>query len=173
METPAAAAKPLIGPLLPLTYRTREVRVMTVQEGTTTMRKTDSALLAARYWREVVEMSGQYDCEREIFVVLCLNQKNRVKAWSVVTTGTATACLAHPREVFRAAIMESACAIICLHNHPSGDPAPSAADMQITRLLREAGKTVAIELLDHVIVGTAEHDPMGRGFYSFREAGLL
>jgi DNA repair protein RadC len=109
----------------------------------------------------------------EKFWVLCLNRKNRLLRRVEVTSGTATAALAHPREVFREAIRESATAVICAHNHPSGDPTPSAADLQLTRQLREAAKAVDIDLLDHVVVGRASADPSGRGFYSFREAGLL
>jgi DNA repair protein RadC len=111
--------------------------------------------------------------EVEKFWVLCLNRKNRLLRRVEVTSGTANAALAHPREVFREAIREAASAVICVHNHPSGDPAPSAADIQITRLLRQAATTVDIELLDHVILGRASADPLGRGFYSFREAGVL
>ena len=109
----------------------------------------------------------------EKFWVLCLNRKNRLLKRVEVTSGTATAALAHPREVFREAIRESATAVVCAHNHPSGDPAPSAADLQITRQLREAAKAVDIELLDHVILGRPNADPTGRGYYSFREAGLI
>lgn len=111
--------------------------------------------------------------EVEKFWVLCLNRKNRLIKKVEVTSGTATSSLAHPREVFRAAIRHGATAIICVHNHPSGDPAPSAADVQVTRQLREAAKAVDIELLDHVVVGKAANDPRGMGYYSFREAGLL
>ncbi|HEY3755429.1 MAG TPA: DNA repair protein RadC [Opitutaceae bacterium] len=109
----------------------------------------------------------------EKFWVLCLNRKNRLLKRVEVTSGTATATLAHPREVFRAAIRESACAIIASHSHPSGDPASSAADLQITHLLKDAAKTVEITLADHVIVGRVGADPLGRGYFSFREAGLL
>ena len=109
----------------------------------------------------------------EKFWVLCLNRKNRLMKRVEVTSGTATAALAHPREVFRAAIRESASALVCAHSHPSGDPASSSADVQITHLLREAAKTVEITLVDHVIVGRVGADPLGRGYYSFREAGLL
>jgi DNA repair protein RadC len=105
--------------------------------------------------------------------VLCLNRKNRLIKRVEVTSGTATSALAHPREVFRAAIRESATAIVCAHNHPSGDPAPSAADLQITRLLRDAAQTVEIGLLDHVILGRASADPLGKGYYSFRDAGVI
>jgi DNA repair protein RadC len=111
--------------------------------------------------------------EVEKFWVLCLNRKNRLLKRVEVTSGTATAALAHPREVFRAAIRESASALVCAHNHPSGDPAPSVADVQITHLLRDAAKTVEITLLDHVIIGRTLADPLGLGYYSFREAGLM
>lgn len=109
----------------------------------------------------------------EKFWVLCLNRKNRLLRRVEVSSGTATAALAHPREVFREAIRESATAVICVHNHPSGDPAPSSADIHLTRQLREAARAVDIDLLDHVIVGRASADPTGRGYYSFRETGIL
>ncbi len=109
----------------------------------------------------------------EKFWILCLNRKNRLIKRVEVTSGTATGSLVHPREVFRPAIREAATAVICVHNHPSGDPAPSSADLQVTRRLREAAVAVDIELLDHLILGTKAGDPAGRGFYSFREAGLL
>ena len=75
--------------------------------------------------------------------------------------------------MFRAAIRKSAAAIACVHNHPSGDPAPSAPDLHIIRQLREAAKAVEIELLDHVIIGRADADQLGVGHFSFRCAGIL
>jgi DNA repair protein RadC len=111
--------------------------------------------------------------EIEKFWVLCLNRKNRLKKVVEVSSGTATSCLSHPREVFRAAIKESAVAVVCVHNHPSGDPAPSNADVQVTRQLREGAKIVDIEFLDHVIVGSVAADPRGVGYHSFRECGLV
>jgi len=111
--------------------------------------------------------------EQEQFWVIFLNRKNYPKGRLMISLGTATSCLAHPREVFRAAIMAGATGIICAHNHPSGDPAPSAADVQITRVLRESAKTLDIEFQDHVILGDASCDPTGRGYYSFREAGVI
>jgi DNA repair protein RadC len=109
----------------------------------------------------------------EKFWVLCLNRKNRLLKQVEITSGTATSSLAHPREVFREAIRHGATAVICAHNHPSGDPAPSTADIQITRQLRDAAKAVDIDLVDHVILGRAATDPRGEGFYSFRQAGVL
>ncbi len=109
----------------------------------------------------------------EKFWVVSLNRRNRLLRRDEITSGTATSALVHPREVFREAIKAGACAIIAVHNHPSGDPAPSSADLQITRQLASAARAVEIGLIDHVILGAPAHDPAGRGYYSFREAGLL
>jgi DNA repair protein RadC len=111
--------------------------------------------------------------EVEKFWVLCLNRKNRLLRRVEVTSGTAGSTLVHPREVFREAIREGSSAVVCVHNHPSGDPAPSAADIRVTRQLREASQAVEIDLLDHIIVGHRSADPTGVGHYSFRAAGLL
>jgi DNA repair protein RadC len=141
-------------------------RVATQQHGEAPL--LNRADLVARY---VEAFAAGLEVEK--FWVLCLNRKNRLLKRVEITSGTATAALAHPREVFRAAIREAAAAVICVHNHPSGDPAPSAPDVQVTRQLREAAKAVDIELLDHVIVGRVSADPQGRGYFSFREAGML
>ena len=109
----------------------------------------------------------------EKFFVLCLNRKNRLLRNIEITSGTATSSLAHPREVFRGAVRAGAASILCAHNHPSGDPAPSRADIQITRRLREASVVMDIQLLDHVIIGEVRHDPRGYGFYSFADNGLI
>lgn len=109
----------------------------------------------------------------EKFWVLCLNRKNRLLKRVEVTSGTATSSLAHPREVFREAIRHGAAGVVCVHNHPSGDPSPSAADLQVTRQLRDAARAVDIELLDHIIVGRPVSDPRGLGYYSFRETGVI
>lgn len=111
--------------------------------------------------------------EVEKFWALCLNRKNRLLRRVEVTSGTASSSLVHPREVFREAIRQGASAVIAVHNHPSGDPAPSRADIQVTRQLRESAKIIGIDLLDHIIIGTPVADPVGTGYYSFNEAGLL
>lgn len=110
---------------------------------------------------------------QEAFYCVYLDRKNHPMGRHLITLGTATATLATPREIFRGAIIAGATALIVAHNHPSGDPAPSAADVQVTRILRESSKVIDIELLDHVIVGDAKADPTGTGHYSFRSAGLL
>ena len=110
---------------------------------------------------------------QEAFYCVYLDRKNHPLARHMITLGTATGTLVAPREVFRGAILAGATALVVAHNHPSGDPAPSAADIQITRVLREAAKVIDIDLLDHVIVGDTNADPQKVGHYSFREAGLL
>ncbi len=128
----------------------------------------NSPELAYRYFRPIVA-----GLEVEKFWVLCLNRKNMLMKKVEVTSGTASSSLVHPREVFREAIRTGALSIIGVHNHPSGDPSPSSADIQVTRQLREAGKTVSIDLLDHIIVGSETSDPNKQGYYSFKEAGFL
>lgn len=128
----------------------------------------DNPTNVVAYMRPIAETQ---DCEK--FWVLALSRKNRLIGVDEVTSGTATSSLAHPREVFRFAVRESACAIVCVHNHPSGDPTPSAADIDVTRKLREAGQRLDISLHNHIIIGKAQHDPAGQGFYSFRESGMI
>lgn len=124
---------------------------------------------------KVVEyMDGAFERpDNEMFFCILLNRRNFPRGRHLVTVGTLTCALAHPREVFRPAILGGAAAVICVHNHPSGDPSPSAADIHLTRQLREAGTALDLPMLDHVIVGDRDFDPLGRGFYSFREAGLV
>lgn len=134
-----------------------------------TPRSLNQSEMAAEYLRPLVEENPF----QETFFVIALNRKNYPIGVHRATIGTASSSLVHPREVFRFAIMESASAIIIGHNHPSGDPAPSSADIQITRQLRDAARTIDIDLLDHVIVGDKTVDPLALGYYSFRDAGLV
>lgn len=116
---------------------------------------------------------------QETFHVLALNTKNRLIERQMITVGIVDASLAHAREVFRGAIQCNASGILLVHNHPSGDPAPSAEDIRITRQLIEAGKIIDIKVLDHVIIGRPSHgltddggDSSGQSFISMRESGL-
>lgn len=104
--------------------------------------------------------------QQEEFHVVLLNAKNRVLDQVVVTGGTLTASLVHPREIFRSAIRRGAHAVILAHNHPSGDPTPSREDREVTLRLIQAGKVIGIEVLDHLVIGD------GR-YFSFRERGLV
>ena len=104
------------------------------------------------------------DLQQESFHVLLLNGRHRLISTEEVSVGTLTASLVHPREVFRDAIRNAAAAIVLVHNHPSGDPSPSAEDRNVTERLRSAGLLLGIRVLDHVIVADS-------GYFSFREAG--
>jgi DNA repair protein RadC len=110
---------------------------------------------------------------QESFHVLGLDVKNRLIGRYMATLGVANACLVHPREVFRGAIMKNACAIVVVHNHPSGDATPSAEDIRITRQLVDAGKIIDIKVLDHVIIGTKLEGEERGAFVSMRETGLV
>jgi DNA repair protein RadC len=110
--------------------------------------------------------------DQELFAVLCLDAKNGLKVSEVVTVGILDSSLVHPREVFHVAVRAKAASIVLIHNHPSGDPTPSAEDIRITRQLIEAGKILDIKVVDHVIIGTADETGRG-GFFSMRESGVV
>lgn len=105
--------------------------------------------------------------DREVFLVLFLNARSKVNGAHVVSVGDLDSSIVHPREVFKAAILAGASRIVCAHNHPSGDPGPSPEDIAVTQRLKEAGKLLGIELLDHVIIASD-----GR-HVSLRERGLI
>lgn len=105
--------------------------------------------------------------DREHLRVVCLDTKNRVNRVVAISVGTLSSSLAHPREVFRSALLTAGTAsIILVHNHPSGDPAPSREDIELTKQLMRAGEVVGIEVLDHVIVGLT-------AYASLRERNLI
>jgi len=109
----------------------------------------------------------------EKFWVLSLNARQHLIRCRELSSGTLQGTLAHPREIFRIAIRDGASALVVAHNHPSGDPTASSEDLRLTRQLSEAARAVEIPLLDHVILGTKTADPLQRGYYSFRELGLI
>jgi len=143
--------------------------------------------LAQRMAREIRRESPALDCperiadllreenrflEVEHFQIVMMNTKNRLIRVEPISKGTLDATLAHPRDVFRPAIMANAASIALVHNHPSGDPTPSEADIRITRDLIRAGKLLKIEILDHIILGT-KTDTRHRDFVSLREMGYF
>lgn len=106
------------------------------------------------------------DEDREIFFVMCLNTKNKVVAVHRCHVGALNSSIVHPREVFKAAILNNAASIMVAHPHPSGDPQESQEDRNITRRLAESGKFLDIPVLDSIVVGDFT-------FVSFKEKGLL
>ena len=111
----------------------------------------------AEYWRLNIATNPYHNPDVECFVVLLLNTRRRVKGHQLVSHGTLDTILVHPREVFRVAIIAAASAVALIHNHPSGDPTPSEADIKVTRDLIRAGQLLKIEVLDHVIMGAGRH----------------
>lgn len=102
--------------------------------------------------------------QKEHFICLFLNTKNRLIFKEVISIGSLNAAIVHPREVFHAAIRRCSASLICAHNHPSGGPEPSMEDVNLTKRLIAAGEIIGIEVLDHVIIG-------GNRFYSLKEHG--
>lgn len=93
----------------------------------------------------------------EMFGIVCLTQKNGVAGIHVVSIGSLDAAIVHPREVFKRAILNNAASIICFHNHPSGDPTPSPADLELTKRLVDSGELLGIQVLDHLIIGEGRY----------------
>lgn len=103
---------------------------------------------------------------QEHFVILCLNTKNQVIHRQTLFIGSLNSSIVHPRELFKEALRRSAASVICLHNHPSGDPSPSSEDIEVTTRLTECGRILGIDVLDHVIIGD-------RKFTSLKEKGYM
>ena len=101
--------------------------------------------------------------DREHFVVVCLNTKNKIMHLEVVHIGSLNSCLVHPREIFKLSILTNAAGILCVHNHPSQNIAPSEEDIKLTQRLSEAGELIGIELLDHLIINNNNE------YYSMKE----
>jgi DNA repair protein RadC len=106
------------------------------------------------------------ETDREHLLVCCLDTKNQPINLHVVSIGSLNSSIIHPREIFKAAILSNAASIILYHNHPSGDPTPSSEDLSATERIRECGKLMGIDLLDHLILGE-------NTYYSMREKGDL
>ena len=124
------------------------------------MRLCDTPDNAADYWRLNIATHPYYNPDCECLAVLMLNTRRRVKGHQLVTHGTMDTLLVHAREVFRAAVIAGAAAVVLLHNHPSGDPTPSEADIKVTRDLIRAGQLMKIEVLDHVVILSKRLDKM-------------
>jgi DNA repair protein RadC len=109
--------------------------------------------------------------DRESLRVVLLDAKQRLISVQEISLGTLNESLAHPREIFKAAITHSAFSFVLVHNHPSGDPSPSEADARLTRRVAEASGILQITLHDHVIIGTPQNG--SNGYFSFKEAGVI
>jgi DNA repair protein RadC len=165
--------------MLKVTRRYREVVVKkdslvlcdhSASYGTAPSAVLDNPAPIAGMW-PAISGTPEFRDGQESFVVIFLSTRRRYLGHSVVVTGLLDQIPLHPREVFRGAIMANAHAIVMMHNHPSGDPSPSEADIRVTRDLCKVGQLLKIEVLDHVIVG--QPNPDHRGWVSLRELGYF
>ena len=155
-------------------YTGKEFKVIALREVPLPdqMSLCDCPAKSAEYWREVIEKDVRHSGDVESFYVLLLNTRRRVMGHVLVAHGTLDTILVHPREVFRAAIIANAAAVILMHNHPSGEPQPSEEDIKGTRDLVRGGRILEIDVLDHVIMGKP-HERCLQGWYSLRETGYF
>lgn len=145
-------------------YRIPSVKIQLVKDGT--INAAERPYISTPYdvaaiMQPVVELLAE-----ERMYVMLLSTKNRVNAIQEVSVGSLNASIVHPREIFKAAILSNAAALIMVHNHPSGDPTPSPEDAQITKLIVDAGKLLNIPILDHVVIGD-------RRYASMKEKGMI
>lgn len=128
----------------------------------------DGKQMSVKSHHDVIKLVRQRlkDKKKEHFLILCLDTRNNLIKISSISTGTLDTNLVHPREVFKEAIQSLSSSIILVHNHPSGSPEPSEADIDITKRIVETGKVVGIDVLDHIIVTENKS-------FSFKEKGLL
>lgn len=149
---------------------TRAARVLACMEmGRRTGRVRHDARPSISTPEDVVHLCGpaMAGFDREHFRVLALNTKNRLIRMFEVSVGSLNATIVHPRELFKDAVRVSAASVVVVHNHPSGDPTPSGADIQLTRRLVKAGDVLGIEVLDHVVIGG------GGDYVSLRDLGHM
>jgi len=118
---------------------------------------------AAEIVNRVFDMENQ---PNEVFAILCLNTKKKVAGAHIISQGSLSSAIVHPREVFKAAILNNAASIVLAHNHPSGDPEPSREDIETTHRLVNAGNILGINVLDHIIVGDGK-------YISLKELGMM
>jgi DNA repair protein RadC len=149
--------------LVPKEFKVIALRDCPVPEA---MRHCDTPERAVEYWRLHIATAPYFNPECECFVVLILNTRRRVKGHHLVSIGTMDTILVHAREVFRTAVVAGASAVVLMHNHPSGEPEPSEADIKVTRDLIRAGQLLRIEVLDHVVIGAER-------FQSLRSLGYF
>jgi len=155
-------------------FNPKEFKILALRECPTPaeMQVCDTPDKAAAYWREHIPTHPYFNRDVECFAVLLVNTRRKILGHILISTGTLDTILVHPREVFRPAIIAAAAAIVLMHNHPSGDPAPSEADIKVTRDLIRAGQLLKIDVLDHIVMGQAGGDD-ATGYRSLRELGYF
>lgn len=155
------AKSPFVSPTPLVPYRAPRYRVTLVSEevGLIASEPISTSIVAAALLRPCFE-----GLDREQFVVCGLDAKHRVIGINLVSIGSLTLAIVHPREVFKPLILMNAAACLCVHNHPSSDPTPSQEDRVLTQRLRQAAELLGITLLDHLVLGDDR-------YYSFADHG--
>jgi DNA repair protein RadC len=136
-------------------------------------RMIDSPDKVFDWFQSEIRSSPRFTPGVENFCVLHANTRRRITGWMVISTGTLDTLLVHPREVFRAAIVANAAAVILAHNHPSGESTPSGSDIKVTRDMIRAGQLLKIDVLDHVIIGDMLLPEASRQWCSLKELGYF
>lgn len=151
---------------------TSEFRVMTLRECLPPgkMALGDMPERCVEYIRAHVHSSPAFNPDLESMAVLILNTRRRILGHVMAANGTRDTILVNPTDIFRAAVIANAAAVVLTHNHPSGDPTPSEADIKVTRDLMRGGQLLKIDVLDHLIMG---HPGEGKGYSSLRELGYF
>ena len=126
--------------------------------------QVNGAQEVAKVFQDILALEDKIEQEKEHYYVMHLNIRSQVMMVELVTVGTLTSSLVHPRETFRRAVMGGAASIIIAHNHPSGEVDPSDEDMKVTRVMLDAGNILGITMLDHIIFTTDD-------YYSFKNNG--
>ena len=157
-----------------LVFNPKEFKVVSLRECATPaeMQLCDTPDKAAAYWRTHIPNHPYFNRDVESFFALMVNTRRRIQGHVLISTGTLDTILVHPREVFRAAIISASAGLVLVHNHPSGDPTPSEADIKVTRDLIRAGQLIKIEVLDHIIMGQPTPERT-QDYVSLRELGFF
>jgi DNA repair protein RadC len=138
-------------------YTPHEFKVLMVRECEPMTALLDKPEEVAQYWRQNIPKADWFDPMKEALVVLVLNTRRRIIGHNLVALGSLDTCPVTPLFVFRPVLAVAGSGIILVHNHPSGDPTASEADIKVTRDLIRAGQLLKIEILDHVIIGQNDH----------------
>jgi DNA repair protein RadC len=147
-------------------YKFAEIAVRIIRLHEQSAQPADAPEKVRELWEKYVTASDWFDPDKECMVVFLLNSRLNCIGFNLVSLGVLNETMCHPREVFRPAVAGAAWGIAIAHNHPTGDPSPSDADMRTTRRIREAADIIGIKLVDHIIIGDGKH-------FSFRESGMI
>ena len=165
-------ARASVQELLPFVSRSKALRlVSSLRMGAVALREERQSLTIDSPLAIADLCSEMRFLDREWLRVVLLNAKQHLMRICTVSQGSVNESLGHPREIFKPVIIHSAYAFILVHNHPSGEPSPSEADLRLTRRILEASRILQLQLVDHVIIGSPA--PGRSSYFSFKEAGVI